>query len=52
MHAGGGGGYDAAPPVSQAAPNPFTDYATSGTEKNETIYVRNVCSSFDTLYGR
>jgi len=25
------------------APNPFTDYATSGTEKNETIYVRNVC---------
>lgn len=40
----GGGGYDAGPAVSAAAPNPFTDFATSGTEKNETIYVRNVCA--------
>lgn len=37
-----GGGYDASPAMPAAAPNPFTDYATSGTEKNETIYVRNV----------
>ena len=38
---GGGGGFDA-PPAVQAPPNPFTDFATSGTEKNEIIYVRNV----------
>lgn len=38
----GAGGFDAGPAVSQA-PNPFTDFATSGTEKNEIIYVRNVC---------
>ncbi|KAF6826635.1 RNA-binding protein [Colletotrichum musicola] len=37
---GGGGGFDAgnAPSV---PPNPFTDYATAGTERSETIYVRN-----------
>jgi hypothetical protein len=23
-------------------PNPFTDFATAGTERSETIYVRNV----------
>ncbi|KAK0724781.1 hypothetical protein B0H67DRAFT_641287 [Lasiosphaeris hirsuta] len=33
---GGVGGATAAPP------NPFTDYATSGTERCETIYVRNL----------
>lgn len=38
---GGGGGFDAGGAAS-APPNPFTDYATSGTEKCETIYVRNV----------
>lgn len=37
----GGGGYDApAPPA--AAPNPFTDFATSGGEANPIIYVRNL----------
>lgn len=36
-----GGGFDtsAAPAV---APNPFTDNAAAGTERNEIIYVRNV----------
>lgn len=38
---GGGGGYDHGPGPS-VPPNPFTDYATSGTERSETIYVRNV----------
>ncbi|RKF57489.1 putative RNA-binding protein [Golovinomyces cichoracearum] len=37
-YGGGGGGYDG--PV--AAPNPFTDFATAGTERGETIYVRNL----------
>ena len=32
--------YDSGAPP--AAPNPFTDYATSGGERSETIYVRNV----------
>jgi hypothetical protein len=36
------GGYDAA--GASVPPNPFTDYATAGTEKSETIYVRNVCA--------
>ncbi|TDZ29446.1 putative RNA-binding protein [Colletotrichum spinosum] len=38
---GGGSGYDAgsAPSV---PPNPFTDFATAGTERGETIYVRNL----------
>ncbi|KAL0939437.1 RNP domain-containing protein [Colletotrichum truncatum] len=38
---GGGGGFDAgnAPSV---PPNPFTDFATAGTDRSETIYVRNV----------
>lgn len=30
------------PPAVSAAPNPFTDYATSGTDPSDTIYVRNV----------
>jgi len=37
---GGGSGFDGG--ASSAPPNPFTDYATSGTERCETIYVRNV----------
>ena len=37
--AGGGPGFEPAP---SAPPNPFTDYATAGTERGETIYVRNV----------
>ena len=38
---GAGAGFDAnaGPP---AQPNPFTDYATSGTERSEIIYVKNV----------
>ncbi|CAF9937763.1 MAG: hypothetical protein HETSPECPRED_000649 [Heterodermia speciosa] len=38
--AGGGAGFDTG--VGTAAPNPFTDYATSGGERSETIYVRNL----------
>lgn len=34
----GGGGYTA----EAVPPNPFTDYATSGGEKNPVIFVRNV----------
>ncbi|KFY48172.1 hypothetical protein V495_01544, partial [Pseudogymnoascus sp. VKM F-4514 (FW-929)] len=37
----GGGNYDAGP-ASTAPPNPFTDFATAGTERNEIIYVRNL----------
>ncbi|KAI1760000.1 RNA-binding domain-containing protein [Hypoxylon sp. FL1150] len=36
-----GGGYDANNST-PAAPNPFTDYATSGTDPSEVIYVRNL----------
>ncbi len=48
---GGGGGYggppaggfnDAAPAAGAAPPNPFTDFASSGGEPSELIYVRNV----------
>ncbi len=51
---GGRGGYGGAPPFDGAgvgapapapaavAPNAFTDYATSGTERGNIIYVRNV----------
>ncbi|KAK3384769.1 hypothetical protein B0H63DRAFT_522115 [Podospora didyma] len=41
---GGGPGFDApgGPSGTPAAPNPFTDYATSGTERCEIIYVRNL----------
>jgi len=39
---GGGGGFDAGASAVSAAPNPFTDYATAGTERSETIYVRNL----------
>ncbi|KAL9071822.1 MAG: hypothetical protein Q9161_003922 [Pseudevernia consocians] len=51
-YGGGGGGYGgppagnfneaAAPGAAAAAPNPFTDYATSGGEMSELIYVRNL----------
>ena len=45
----GGGGFDAQPAAAASAPpNPFTDFATSGTDKNETIYVRNVGSPLQT----
>jgi RNA recognition motif-containing protein len=39
-YGGAPAGFDAGAPA--AAPNPFTDYATAGTERSETIYVRNV----------
>lgn len=35
------GGFDAGA-VASVPPNPFTDFATAGTERSETIYVRNV----------
>lgn len=47
---GGFGGYSGGPPggtfeaPTPAAPNPFTDYATSGGDRSELIYVRNVRS--------
>lgn len=37
---GGGGGFDANAPSNP--PNPFTDFATSGGEPSNTIYVRNL----------
>ena len=36
------GGYDAPGATATATPNAFTDYASSGGERSETIYVRNV----------
>ncbi|KAL9041778.1 MAG: hypothetical protein Q9214_003989 [Letrouitia sp. 1 TL-2023] len=45
---GFGGGYGGPPASStenganSAPPNPFTDYATAGGERSETIYVRNL----------
>lgn len=53
---GGFGGAPGAPPSFDAnqpaaQPNPFTDFATSGTERSEIIYVRNV-SYILTLYHR
>lgn len=49
-YGGGGGGYGGAPSydtgansnAAAAPPNPFTDYASSGGERSDTIYVRNV----------
>lgn len=39
----GGGPYEQnTAPTTAAAPNAFTDYATSGTDPSDTIYVRNV----------
>lgn len=49
--AGGGGGvYDAANNAS-VPPNPFTDHATSGVEKCEIIYVRNVSYLARVFFG-
>ena len=52
-YGGGGGGYGGPPAgtfnegaasgAAAAVPNPFTDYATSGGEMSDLIYVRNVC---------
>lgn len=42
---GPGGGFEAPPSGPPAAPNPFTDHATAGTERSEIIYVRNVRST-------
>ncbi|KAK3320034.1 RNP domain protein [Cercophora scortea] len=39
---GGAGGFEAGPGATSALPNPFTDYATSGTDRSEIIYVRNL----------
>ncbi|KAK3375986.1 hypothetical protein B0T24DRAFT_212138 [Lasiosphaeria ovina] len=39
---GGGPGFEAPGGGAPAAPNPFTDFATSGTERCEIIYVRNL----------
>lgn len=44
--AGGAGGFNPPPPVAAAAPNPFTDFATSGGEASPLIYVRNVSHLF------
>ncbi|MCJ1335000.1 hypothetical protein MMC09_000266, partial [Bachmanniomyces sp. S44760] len=47
-YGGGGGpppasaGFDSGAPAAAAVPNPFTDYASSGGEKSEIIYVRNL----------
>lgn len=38
-------------PTAAIPPNPFTDGATAGSEKSETIFVRNVsCQSLFKLY--
>ncbi|KAK7414128.1 g-strand binding protein [Neonectria punicea] len=39
--AGGPGGFEA-PPTGSVPPNAFTDFATSGTERSEIIFVRNL----------
>ncbi|ETI24965.1 hypothetical protein G647_04335 [Cladophialophora carrionii CBS 160.54] len=39
---GGGAGYGGGAAQEQAAPNPFTDFATTGGERSQTIYVRNL----------
>ncbi|PHH53721.1 putative RNA-binding protein [Ceratocystis fimbriata CBS 114723] len=36
------GGFDNAGPPPSAPPNPFTDFATAGSEPSDTIYVRNL----------
>lgn len=58
-YGGGGGGYGGGAPsydsgttanAAAAPPNPFTDFASSGGERSETIYVRNVgisCLTFE-----
>lgn len=44
----GGASFDPSPAAAVIPPNPFTDGATAGSEKSETIYVRNV-SGHNTL---
>lgn len=39
---GGGAGYGAPAAAPVVAPNPFTDYATQGTEPGPVIHVKNV----------
>lgn len=50
---GGSGGSSAggfeAPATGPVPPNPFTDNATAGADRSETIYVRNVRASVITL---
>lgn len=41
----GASNFEGGAPAASAAPNPFTDFATAGTERSETIYVRNVSYS-------
>lgn len=43
-----GGAYGGAP-AAPAPPNPFTDFATSGGDPAQVIYVRNVCSRWHGL---
>lgn len=43
---GGGGGYGGAEPP---PPNPLTDYATSGNEPNNYLFVRNVSLQLDSI---
>jgi len=37
-----GGGFEGGSAGASVPPNPFTDFATAGTERSETIYVRNL----------
>lgn len=39
---GGRGGFGGGFPGEAPPPNPFTDFATSGGERSDTIYARNV----------
>lgn len=54
-YAGGGfggaaaGAFDSGAPAPTSAPNPFTDYATAGGERGDTIYVRNVSADESAL---
>jgi RNA recognition motif-containing protein len=41
-YSGSSGGFDGGAGGPSVPPNPFTDFATAGTERSETIYVRNV----------
>ncbi|KAI9654362.1 MAG: hypothetical protein M1821_006678 [Bathelium mastoideum] len=41
-YGGGAGGFEAGTGTGSTAPNPFTDFATSGGERGPIIYVRNL----------
>ena len=45
-------GYEASPAATAAPPNPFTDFASSGGDRSETIYVRNVRHLSQLLFDR